>query len=84
MPILPSRKSSGREFVTIRKQTRRGRFFEVGRCIITFECGHKREYGTSDAPSKYRRCVECGKMVNGEVKWKRSRFANLRVVFRLA
>jgi hypothetical protein len=61
MPILPSRKVVRREFVTIRKQTRRGRFFEVGRCIITFECGHKREYGTSDAPSKYGRCVECGK-----------------------
>jgi hypothetical protein len=60
MPSPRSRRVVKREFVEIRKQTRRGRFFAVGKCIITFECGHKREYGASDAPSKYGRCVECG------------------------
>ena len=60
MPTLVSRKVVKREFVKMRKQTRRGRFFEVGRCVITFECGHKREYAASDAPSKYGRCLECG------------------------
>jgi hypothetical protein len=44
MPTPLSRKVVKREFVKMRKQTRRGRFFEIGRCIITFECGHKREY----------------------------------------
>ena len=60
MPTLLSRRVMKREFVKIRKQTKRGRVFAVGRCIITFECGHKREYKANEAPSKYGRCIECG------------------------
>src|SRR6266576_795975 len=59
MPILLSRRVMKRELVKIPKQTRRGKFIKL-RCIITFECGHKREYVASEAPSKYGRCVECG------------------------
>src|SRR4030095_2787244 len=59
MPTLLSRRVMKRELVKIPKQTRRGKFIKL-RCIITFECGHKREYAASEAPAKYGRCVECG------------------------
>jgi cellulose biosynthesis protein BcsQ len=50
MPTLVSRKVVKREFVKMRKQTRRGRFFEIGRCIITFSVSSEYDYVLIDCP----------------------------------